>query len=40
MNSSMSEQAVRQHFDGYDAFLRKPYNVEQALQLIRQLLEG
>jgi CheY-like chemotaxis protein len=39
MNSSMSEQAVRRHFDGYDAFLRKPYNVEHALQLIRHLLE-
>lgn len=38
MNSSMTEAAVRDHFDGYDRFLRKPYNVEAALQIIRELL--
>jgi CheY-like chemotaxis protein len=38
MNSSMSEAAVRKHFDGYDAFLRKPYSFDIALELIRQLL--
>lgn len=38
MNSSLPEAAVRPHFDGYDAFLRKPYNIDQALKLIRELL--
>jgi CheY-like chemotaxis protein len=38
MNSSLQEDAVRPHFDGYDAFLRKPYNVEAALQVIAGLL--
>lgn len=39
MNSSLPESAVRPHFDGYDAFLRKPYNIDKALALIRELLE-
>lgn len=38
MNSSMAEAAVRKHFDGYDAFLRKPYSFDLALGLIRKLL--
>jgi CheY-like chemotaxis protein len=38
MNSSLQEDAVQAHFDGYDAFLRKPYNIEAALQVIAQLL--
>lgn len=38
MNSSLPEAAVRQHFEKYDAFLRKPYNVDVALKLISDLL--
>jgi CheY-like chemotaxis protein len=38
MNSSMPEDAVRHHFSKYDAFLRKPYNVDVALRLIAGLL--
>ena len=40
MNSSLPEESVRQHFGKYDAFLRKPYNVDVALKLIASLLEG
>lgn len=40
MNSSMPEDAVRTHFSKYDAFLRKPYNVDVALKLIATLLDG
>lgn len=39
MNSSLTEHAVREHFDGYDAFLRKPYNIDVALETIRELLQ-
>lgn len=38
MTSSLPEQAVREHFGNYDAFLRKPYNVDTALRLISELL--
>ena len=38
MNSSLEEDVVREYFDGYDAFLRKPYNVDLALQTIARLL--
>lgn len=38
MNSSLQEDAVREHFTGYDAFLRKPYNVDAVLRLIQELL--
>jgi len=40
MNSSLPEEAVRQHFEKYDAFLRKPYNVDVALKMIADLLAG
>ena len=40
MNSSLPEEAVRPHFAGYDAFLRKPYNVDVALALIGKLLRA
>lgn len=39
MNSSLPEAAVRQHFSKYDAFLRKPYNVDVALSMISALLK-
>ena len=38
MNSSLPEEAVRKHFDGYDAFLRKPYGIDEALRVIARLL--
>lgn len=38
MNSSLPEQAVRERFDGYDAFMRKPFNIDEALGLIAKLL--
>lgn len=40
MNSSLQEDAVREHFTGYDAFLRKPYNIDAVLRLIHELLAG
>jgi CheY-like chemotaxis protein len=39
MNSSLPEESIREHFGKYDAFLRKPYNVDAALTLIARLLE-
>ena len=39
MNSSLTEAAVARHFQGYDAFLRKPYNVDLALDIIARLLQ-
>jgi CheY-like chemotaxis protein len=38
LHSGLSEAVVREKFDGYDAFLRKPYNVDMALRLIAELL--
>ena len=38
LHSGLSEAVVREQFDGYDAFLRKPYNVDMALRLIAELL--
>jgi CheY-like chemotaxis protein len=38
MNSSLREDAVREHFADYDGYLRKPYQIEQALDVIRRLL--
>ncbi len=40
MNSSLTELAVRQHFADFDHFLRKPYNIDVALEVIGRLLEG
>ena len=38
LNSGLPEAAIRDHFDQYDAFLRKPFNVEVLLSLVRKLL--
>jgi CheY-like chemotaxis protein len=38
MNSSLPEEVVREHFDAYDHFLRKPYNIDEALTSIARLL--
>ncbi len=40
MNSSLNEAAVREGFGGYDAFLRKPYDIDALLHLIARLLES
>ena len=38
LNSGLPEVAIRDHFDGYDAFLRKPFKVEALLALVRRLV--
>lgn len=38
MNSSLAEWVIRERFDGYDAYLRKPYDVNDLLALIDGLL--
>jgi CheY-like chemotaxis protein len=35
LNSGLPESAIRDHFDQYDAFLRKPFKVEMLLTLVR-----
>ena len=38
MNSSLGEPALKDHFTDYDHFLRKPYNIDEALEVIARLL--
>ena len=38
LNSGLPESAIRDQFDRYDAFLRKPFRIESLLELVRQLL--
>ncbi len=38
LNSGLPEIAIRDHFDGYDAFLRKPFTVETLLTLVEQFI--
>jgi CheY-like chemotaxis protein len=38
MSSSLPEEAVRKHFADYDAFLRKPFGIDEALRAIAVLL--
>jgi len=38
LNSGLPEVAIRDHFDGYDAFLRKPFKVETLLALVQQFI--
>ncbi|MDB5987959.1 MAG: response regulator [Nevskia sp.] len=40
MNSALGEQAVREHFTDYDAFLRKPYTIDKVLGAIHSLLHA
>jgi CheY-like chemotaxis protein len=35
LNSGLPEAAIRDQFDSYDAFLRKPFKVERLLELVR-----
>jgi CheY-like chemotaxis protein len=39
VNSGLPETAIRERFDTYDAFLRKPYNVNVLLGLLSSLLD-
>ncbi len=38
MNSGTSEATVRADFSGYDAFLRKPFKIDELLSMVRDLL--
>lgn len=38
MNSSLPEASVAERFPLYDAFLRKPYSIDEALRVIDRLL--
>ena len=38
LNSGLPEGAIRDQFDGYDAFLRKPFRVERLLELVGQFI--
>jgi CheY-like chemotaxis protein len=38
LNSGLPEPAIRDQFDGYDAFLRKPFKVETLLALVHQFI--
>jgi CheY-like chemotaxis protein len=40
VHTCLAESAVNARFGRYDAYLRKPYEVEGALKLIQQLLEA
>ena len=38
LNSGLPEVAIRDQFDGYDAFLRKPFKVATLLTLVEQFI--
>lgn len=38
LNSGLPEAAIRDQFDSYDAFLRKPFKVETLMELVRRLI--
>ncbi|MEO5686525.1 MAG: response regulator [Burkholderiaceae bacterium] len=38
LNSGLPELAIRDQFDSYDAFLRKPFKVERLLELVHQFI--
>ena len=38
LNSGLPELAIRDHFDSYDAFLRKPFKVEMLLELVQRFI--
>jgi len=40
MTSAVAENALRERFDGYDAFLRKPFRADALVKLLRRLLGG
>ena len=38
LNSGLPEVAIRDHFEGYDAFLRKPFKVDMLLSVVQQFI--
>lgn len=40
ITSAVSEQSIRQRFDDFQAFLRKPFSVDDLLVTVRELLEA
>jgi CheY-like chemotaxis protein len=40
MSSSLAEASVRPRFAGYDAYARKPYDMEPTLSVIAELVEN
>lgn len=40
MTSALSEEAVRQQFNGFQTFLRKPFRIDELLQIVRRMLGG
>jgi len=38
LNSGLPEAAIRDQFEGYDAFLRKPFKVERLLELVEEFI--
>lgn len=38
MNSSLNEAGVREYFSDYDAFLRKPFGLDELLRIVARLL--
>lgn len=38
LNSGLPEAAIHEQFDGYDAFLRKPFKVEALLELVQRFI--
>jgi CheY-like chemotaxis protein len=38
LNSGLPEMSIRDQFDSYDAFLRKPFKVETLLALVREFI--
>ena len=38
LNSGLPEATIADQFDGYDAFLRKPFEVERLLELVEQFI--
>jgi len=38
LNSGLPEAAIREQFDGYDAFLRKPFKVEALLDIVQRFI--
>jgi len=38
MTSAVSEAPIRQHFDGFQAYLRKPFRIDDLLATVKRLL--
>jgi CheY-like chemotaxis protein len=38
LNSGLPESVIREQFDGYDAFLRKPFKLEVLMSIVQTLI--